>query len=160
MVDRKGEGNGPHASLAVYVATRAPDLLGSSRAPASLETCSASTGGVAFQYEQVDLRERLLYPGRIEHFAIGSQDLLGRSGLRTLVRVKQILMEFLARTRPDDLDRDVALGLETGQPDHRLGEVDDLDRLAHLEHEHLARLPSLSEPARMISCTASGIVMK
>ena len=51
------------------------------------------------------------------------------------------------------------LGLVAGEPDHVVGEVDDLHRLAHVEHEDLARRSPMS-PARITSCTASGIVMK
>ena len=39
-------------------------------------------------------------------------------------------------------------------------EVDDPHRLAHLEHEDLARLAAPRSPAWMTSWTASGIVMK
>ena len=100
-------------------------------------------------------------------------------GRGALVAVEQLLVELLPGPAPDDLDVDVAVGVEARELDHRAGEVDDAHRLAHVEHEHLgaaaaiaaARRPAgvdrlrgrgapTSEPERMISWTASGIVMK
>ena len=94
------------------------------------------------------------------------QDLLGRRRRRALVAVEQLLVELLPGRRADDLDLDVAVGLEARQLDHRAREVDDPHRLAHVQHEHLGggraerSRRRASEPVRMISCTASGIVMK
>ena len=48
-------------------------------------------------------------------------------------------LKLLARARADDLDRDVALGLVSREPDHVARQVHDPHRLAHLEHEHLSR---------------------
>src|ERR1700733_14513322 len=95
-------------------------------------------GRIALEHEQVDLAEDVLDGLRVERLPGGPQDLLGGRRLRALVRVEQVLVELLPGTGADDLDRDVALWLEPGQPDHRLREVDNRDRLAHLEHEHLA----------------------
>ena len=60
---------------------------------------------------------------------------------------------------------DVAIGIQARELDHRAREVHDPHRLAHVEHEHVGAgrgvgHTAASEPERMISCTASGIVMK
>ena len=86
-------------------------------------------------------------------------------GRGALVAVEQLLVQLLARARSDDLDLDVAVGVEARELDHRARQLDDPHRLAHVEHEHLrpgggSPCGSASEPERMISCTASGIVMK
>ena len=39
---------------------------------------------------------------------------------------------------PRDHDRDVALGLEPGEADHVVREIDDAHGIAHVEHEHVA----------------------
>ena len=88
------------------------------------------------------------------------QDLLRRRRLRALVGVEQLLVQLLARRggrRPRSRCR--VSGSRPESADHVAREVDDPHRLAHLEHEDLAaRRPA--SPTRMISCTASGIVMK
>jgi len=68
--------------------------------------------GVALEHEQVDLAEDLLDRLGIERLAGGAEDLLSGRRLHPLVRVKEILMKFLSGARADDLDRDVALGLQ------------------------------------------------
>jgi hypothetical protein len=92
---------------------------------------------VAFQHEQIYVIEGLLDPIRIERLTLGQMDLLGGRRLLALVRVEEDLMEFLAGTGSGDLDDDVASGLKSRESDHRLREIDDPDRLTHIEHEHL-----------------------
>ena len=58
----------------------------------------------------------------------------------------------------DERNRDVRLGLLAGEADHVAGEVEDLDRLAHVEHVHLTA--AADRPACTTRDTASGIVMK
>src|SRR5215207_47236 len=103
-------------------------------------------GGVAVEHEPSDLVERLLLPGRIEARMLGPEDLLRRRRLRPLVRVEQLLVQLLARPRADHLDRDVALGLQSGEPDHVVRQLHDPHRLAHLEHEDLAALHERARP--------------
>ena len=55
-----------------------------------------------------------------------------------LVRRAEYLVEFLSRTHPGDLDGNVNTDLAAGQPDHPLGQIDDLDGNTHLQHEDLA----------------------
>src|SRR3990170_4986840 len=43
--------------------------------------------------------------------------------------------------RADELDRHLPAGLLAREPDHLLGEVDDPDRLAHVEHVDVTALP-------------------
>ena len=57
---------------------------------------------------------------------------------------EQLLIELLAAPQPHKFDGDVPFGvgllahLEPGEMDHGAGEVGDLHRGAHVEHEHLA----------------------
>ncbi len=61
-----------------------------------------------------------------------------RRRLQLLARGEELLVQLLAGPRLGELDRDVRLGLVAGEPDHVVGEVDDLHRLAHVEDEDLA----------------------
>ena len=47
-------------------------------------------------------------------------------------------MQLFARPQADVLDCDVAAGPQSREPDHLVREVDDLDRLAHVQHEDFA----------------------
>ncbi len=153
-----------HAALAVYVATRAPGLSGARSRARERWRRARRARRIALEHEQIDLRRTSPRPKPGRGARVRRAGSSARAWAGMLVRVEQILMELLAGTRADDLDRDVALGLEAGKPDHRLGEIDDLDRIAHLQDEHFARRAAGAarqrNPARMISCTASGIVMK
>ena len=73
---------------------------------------------------------------------------------------EELLVELLAGPRPVNSIAMSVVGLVAGEPDHVAGQVDDLDRLAHLEHEDVAVAVPPRSAARMTSCTASGIVMK
>ena len=66
---------------------------------------------------------------RIDGCHVGSTDL----GV-----VVEVLVQALAGPGADDLDLDVLVGAVAGEADHLAGELDDLHRLAHVEHEHLA----------------------
>ena len=54
--------------------------------------------------------------------------------------------------------RDVFAHAQAAAADQLAGQVENADRLAHVEHEDLAALPD--RPACMTSWLASGIVMK
>ena len=55
-----------------------------------------------------------------------------------LVGRAQYLVQLLSGAHPGDLDGDVDADLAARQSDHALGQIDDLDRHAHLQHEDLA----------------------
>ena len=59
-------------------------------------------------------------------------------GVTVSVLRPELLVQLLARPRADELDRDVRPGLLAREADHRVGEVGDLHRLAHVEHVDLA----------------------
>ena len=110
------------------------------------------TGGIALEDEQADLGEHRLDGRHGQRLALGQQDLLGARRPRSLVGVEELLVDLLSRPAADDLHVDVALGVETGELDHRSSELDDAYWLAHVEHEHLgaaraAAVPSTSAPA-------------
>src|SRR5205823_3800099 len=98
----------------------APSLRGESGAsPAGAESLAREVGDVLRQrgrvrleHEEVDLSEDLLDPGGIQCLALGAHDLLSGRGLRPFVRVEEVLVELLPWPGADDLDRDVAFGLE------------------------------------------------
>ena len=52
----------------------------------------------------------------------------------------QLLPKPLPGPETDHLDWDVLLRLEAREPDEVMGEVEDPDRLAHVEEENLAPL--------------------
>jgi hypothetical protein len=47
-------------------------------------------------------------------------------------------VELLPRSRPDELDRDLLVGFVAGERDHVARQVEDPNRLTHLQHEDLA----------------------
>ena len=49
-------------------------------------------------------------------------------------RGEQDFVQPLARPHAGEHDLDVVARLQAGQPDHALGKIDDLHRLAHVEH--------------------------
>ena len=57
-------------------------------------------------------------------------------------------MQLLTGSTTDDLDRDVAVGVQTGEPDHVPGELDDPHRVAHVEHVHGNGSPRGAQRAR------------
>ena len=56
----------------------------------------------------------------------------------TLSGGEHLLVQLLAGAQTGVLNLDVLIGLEAGQANHAAGEVSNLDRLAHVEHENLA----------------------
>ena len=76
----------------------------------------------------------------VERRTGGAHDLAVARRAHLLVHVEQLLVELLAGTDAHHLDRDVAAGLVARELDHAAGEVDDPDRLAHVEHEDVAAL--------------------
>src|SRR3954447_22054510 len=73
-------------------------------------------GGVARVDQVLDHRERLVDPGRVERLALGREDLLRWRRLGPLAGVEQLLVDLLAGAAPDDLDRDLLVGLVPRQP--------------------------------------------
>src|SRR6266849_5316977 len=65
---------------------------------------------------------------------LGGDDALDADRRGWLLARKQNFVQALARPGAGKRDVDVAAGLETGEPDHPLGKLDDLHRLAHIEH--------------------------
>ena len=53
---------------------------------------------------------------------------------------EQLLVELLTGAKTHLYDVDILVGLVAGEPDHIDGKVENLDRLAHIEHEELATL--------------------
>ena len=62
--------------------------------------------------------------------------------------MEQLLAQFLAGAQADEFDLDVAAGPQPGEPDHLLGEIDDFDRLAHVEDADLAARSGASGSGR------------
>ena len=72
---------------------------------------------------------------------------------------QELLVQLLARAGAGELDRGCpVVGLLARQPDHLPRQVEDLHRLAHVQHEQMAAVADA--PACTISATASGMVMK
>src|SRR5579859_6343400 len=55
---------------------------------------------------------------------------------RRLGAVKDFLEQLLARADAGELDLDVDIGPQPGQANHLTRQMDDLDRLAHIEHKN------------------------
>ena len=49
--------------------------------------------------------------------------------------VADFLKQLFARTQPDELDLNVFVGLEAAEFDQLAGQIDDLDRFAHVQHK-------------------------
>ena len=95
---------------------------------------------VAALDEAGQLGELFLEQGRIDVHRRRAPDLRvrGRSGL--LAVGPQLLVQLLTRAGADELDRDVPARLLAGEANHVVREVEDLHRLAHVEHEDVTRL--------------------
>lgn len=65
--------------------------------------------------------------------------MIGRE--RMLFVEEHLLVKFFARPDARELELDVLAGLVATKPDQIGGQIDDLDRLAHVEDEHLAAQP-------------------
>ena len=100
----------------------------------------APAGGVG---EQVEVR---LEPRRWrgDGDQPGDGGVLGRQDL--LLRLSQVLPQLFTWSDAHDFDRDVHIDPGTRQLDHPSGEIDDGDRLAHVEHEDV---PALREQRRL-----------
>ena len=114
---------------------------------------------VALQHEQPDLGEGLVHERRRERRALGAQDALGGGRLGALVGVEELLVQLLARSPADDLDLDVLARARAP----RARSSPWRGRGCSPARPCRARTPRRrrpASPARMMSCTASGIVMK
>ena len=65
---------------------------------------------------------------------LGGDDALDADRRGRLLAREQDLVQALTRPDAGEGDLDVAARFEPGKPDHPLGEIDDLHRLAHVEH--------------------------
>ena len=129
------------------------------RAARQLGDLGGERGGVALQHEQADLVERLLDPGRVDRGRVGAQDLRRGRRLGLLVGVEQLLVQLLARARGRrSRSRCPCPGSSPEKRIMSLGQVDD--RTGSPISSTNTSPPCASEPARMTSWTASGIVMK
>src|SRR3954452_6575284 len=97
-------------------------------------------GRVALERKQPDRVEDPGDQGGVERLALGEHDLLGRRGLWALIAVEELLVELLAGTATDELDRDVLLGQEPRELDHVASEIENSHRIAHLQDVDLATL--------------------
>ena len=79
---------------------------------------------------------------------LGGDDAFDADRRGRLLAREQDFVQALARPDAGEGDVDVAAGLEPGQPDHPLGEIDDLHRLAHVE--------DVDRDARMLRPRARG----
>ena len=77
-------------------------------------------------------------PVRIDADLSADEDLVIVRFAQTFLFHQQLFVQFFAGTKPGELDLDVLIGRVAHHLDHVLGERDDLDRFAHVEHEDLA----------------------
>ena len=57
-----------------------------------------------------------------------------------LANVEQLFVKLLARSQSNELNGNVLVRLETVERDHASSEIDDPDRIAHIEHENRSSL--------------------
>ena len=96
---------------------------------------------VALLDEPLEHRELLAQPGRRRPAAARCARSSGAgSPTTTSPSPTSTSCSFSPGAGPIELDRDLAPRLLAREPDHVLGEVDDLHRLAHVEHVDLAAL--------------------
>ena len=114
---------------------------------------------VPLEHEQVDPGERLLDPLGIKRLALRPEDLLRRGRLRALVGVEEVLVELLPGRAPTI---SIAMSRSGSSPDSRIivSASSMIFTGSPISSTNTSPLRSLSDPARMISWTASGIVMK
>src|SRR5581483_4615919 len=96
--------------------------------------------------EALELAQLLFEPGGVDRRPRDGEDLrVGRLADR-LALAPELLVQLLPGPDADELDRDVAVGLLAGEADHLPRELEDRDRLAHVEDEHL---PGAADRARL-----------
>src|SRR3989441_9844657 len=78
----------------------------------------------------------------VRSVALDDADLVDGGGDGVLGARHELLGEFLAGAESGERDLNVAVGLEARQPDQLLRELEDADRLAHLENRDAARGPA------------------
>src|ERR1051325_4478329 len=69
--------------------------------------------------------------------AYKSHDLRVVRGRDVLTFIAQLLEQLLARTQPDKFNLNVLVGFEPAEFDQLSGEVDDFDRLSHIQNKDL-----------------------
>ena len=85
-----------------------------------------------------ELVEPFLEPFRVDGRPRGAEDLRVRCRPDLLAVGPELLVQLLARADADERDRDVRLRILAREADHVDGQVEDLHRLAHVEHVDLA----------------------
>src|SRR2546427_778675 len=91
---------------------------------------AALDAGLEAGQPDVGPRRQAARPHRLDAVVLRGGDLL--------LGGHQLLVELLAGPEADEADRDVLVGLEAREADHLAREVEDADRLAHVEDEDLA----------------------
>ena len=105
-----------------------------------------------------ELIENPLEDADIDGARGGKEDAIDGSRQPLLLVIEQLLVQLLAGAQADDLYFDVEIRPQAGQPDQPAGDVDDLDRVAHVEDEDPALASECSMPcaeAWRTSSTAS-----
>ena len=65
-----------------------------------------------------------------------------------LLGIEQFLVELLAGAQSDNLDIDIEVGLQAGEPDHAPRDIDHPNRIAHVEHEDAPAAHLFAKAAR------------
>ena len=122
VVHRQRERQSTPSLAAVYVGgPGVHDQLAEGRRCASVADAGSPAQPRPLEHQQVDLVERALDPLRIERRRRSARTIFWAGvGCGRSYGLNRSSCELLARAGADDLDRDVALGLEPRQPDHRL----------------------------------------
>lgn len=94
-------------------------------------------------------------------FLVGPHDHRMVGGIH-VVTDQQLFVELLARTQATELDGDVTMGrtlgthAQAGQVDHLLGELQDLHRRPHVQHEYISALPHRTGLDDQLRCLGNG----
>ena len=140
--------------------------------PRTRTSCVANPAAVAARAtRQLDLAEPGFDDLGRQRLALGQQDLLGRRGLRALVGVEELLVR--ASRRAACPTTSISMSCSGSSPESSImARARSMIRIgspmSSTNTWAAERVPrrkcspgaGFSEPARMISCTASGIVMK
>src|SRR5205814_7012148 len=87
--------------------------------------------------QALELGELFIEPPGVDHRPADAADLRMRGREDLLAFAPELLVQLLAGAGADEVDADLAC-LLARKADHLLREVDDLDRLTHVEDEHMS----------------------
>lgn len=76
----------------------------------------------------------------IDRLGRRDQDAVDHRRQASLVAIEQLLVELLAGAQAGERDLDVLVRAQAGEPDHLARDIDDPDRLTHVENEDLTPL--------------------